>query len=148
MYSKLISKFTISDEVLEVNGLKLCGKSVHDICSTLCQMSGTLTFVIIPAQPSNQRDETAQPVVRYHQCERCKYDCSYHSSITSEPTSPTLLTMISIFRVTSLASPSRGGISSMLSARMTPTGGRLIVMVSGPRPWQVSSLAWPYSSTG
>merc|ERR1719158_2614821 len=37
------------DEVLEVNGLKLCGKSVHDICSTLCQMSGTLTFVIIPA---------------------------------------------------------------------------------------------------
>jgi len=52
------------DEVLEVNGLKLCGKSVHDICSTLCQMSGTLTFVIIPAQPSNQRDETAQPV--YH----------------------------------------------------------------------------------
>ena len=27
-----------SDEVLEVNGLKLCGKSVHDICSTLCQV--------------------------------------------------------------------------------------------------------------
>ena len=38
-----------ADEVLEVNSLKLCGKSVHDICSTLCQMSGTLTFVIIPA---------------------------------------------------------------------------------------------------
>lgn len=52
------------DEVLEVNGLKLCGKSVHDICSTLCQMSGTLTFVIIPAQPANQKDETSQPV--YH----------------------------------------------------------------------------------
>jgi len=52
------------DEVLEVNGLKLCGKSVHDICSTLCQMSGTLTFVIIPAQPVNQKDEAAQPV--YH----------------------------------------------------------------------------------
>ena len=25
------------DEVLEVNGLRLKGKSVHDICSTLCQ---------------------------------------------------------------------------------------------------------------
>jgi len=36
------------DEVLEVNGLKLKGKSVHDICDTLCRMTGTLTFVIIP----------------------------------------------------------------------------------------------------
>eukprot|EP00094_Tigriopus_californicus_P012400 TCALIF_11987-PA protein Name:"Similar to Mpp5 MAGUK p55 subfamily member 5 (Mus musculus)" AED:0.13 eAED:0.13 QI:345/0.87/0.88/0.94/0.87/0.88/17/0/1002 len=36
------------DEVLEVNGLKLKGKSVHDICDTLCQMTGTLTFVIVP----------------------------------------------------------------------------------------------------
>jgi len=53
------------DEVLEVNGLKLCGKSVHDICSTLCQMSGTLTFVIIPAQPINPKDETSQPVYHY-----------------------------------------------------------------------------------
>ena len=26
------------DEVLEVNGLKLKGKSVHDICDTLCQV--------------------------------------------------------------------------------------------------------------
>ncbi len=36
------------DEVLEVNGLRLKGKSVHDICDRLCQMTGTLTFVIIP----------------------------------------------------------------------------------------------------
>ena len=28
------------DEVLEVNGLRLKGKSVHDICSTLCQAGG------------------------------------------------------------------------------------------------------------
>ena len=51
-----------------MNGLKLCGKSVHDICSTLCQMSGTLTFVIIPAgspmtSGQDQEDEPAQPVV-------------------------------------------------------------------------------------
>ena len=26
----------------------------------LCQMSGTLTFVIIPAQPANQKDEKSQ----------------------------------------------------------------------------------------
>jgi hypothetical protein len=24
------------------------GKSLHDICDTLCQMTGTLTFVIVP----------------------------------------------------------------------------------------------------
>ena len=40
------------DEVLEVNGLRLKGKSVHDICDRLCQMTGTLTFVIIPKAPS------------------------------------------------------------------------------------------------
>ena len=42
------------DEVLEVNGLKVKGKSVHDICDTLCQMTGTLTFVIVPG-PGNAR---------------------------------------------------------------------------------------------
>ena len=52
------------DEVLEVNSLKLCGKSVHDICSTLCQMSGTLTFVIIPAgAKTSEEEEATQPVV-------------------------------------------------------------------------------------
>ena len=40
------------DEVLEVNGLRLKGKSVHDICDRLCQMTGTLTFVIIPKATS------------------------------------------------------------------------------------------------
>ena len=54
----------VTDEVLEVNSLKLCGKSVHDICSTLCEMSGTLTFVIIPAGSSKEEEEASQPVVR------------------------------------------------------------------------------------
>lgn len=53
-----------------MNGLKLCGKSVHDICSTLCQMSGTLTFVIIPAgvragQAGPGEEEVTQPVYHY-----------------------------------------------------------------------------------
>ena len=39
--------------MLEVNGLKLKGKSVHDICDTLCRMTGTLTFVIIPKPPTS-----------------------------------------------------------------------------------------------
>ena len=51
------------DEVLEVNGLKLKGKSVHDICDTLCQMTGTLTFVIIPKplKASNQPIKAVEP---------------------------------------------------------------------------------------
>ena len=57
----------VTDEVLEVNSLKLCGKSVHDICSTLCQMSGTLTFVVIPASSPvshcPEEEESSHPVV-------------------------------------------------------------------------------------
>lgn len=60
---------SVTDEVLEVNSLKLCGKSVHDICSTLCQMSGTLTFVIIPASSPvtscPEEEECSHPVVRF-----------------------------------------------------------------------------------
>merc|ERR1712165_244756 len=42
------------DEVLEVNGLRLKGKSVHDICDRLCQMTGTLTFVIVPKEAAKR----------------------------------------------------------------------------------------------
>ena len=54
----------VGDEVLEVNGLKVKGKSVHDICDTLCQMTGTLTFVIVPG-PGNARfnEFTQIPVI-------------------------------------------------------------------------------------
>ena len=47
------------DEVLEVNGLRLKGKSVHDICDRLCQMTGTLTFVIIPKHHQGEGGATA-----------------------------------------------------------------------------------------
>ena len=43
------------DEVLEVNGLRLKGKSVHDICSTLCQVRGT-----IQRERAERRDYTVQ----------------------------------------------------------------------------------------
>merc|ERR1712165_674562 len=47
------------DEVLEVNGLRLKGKSVHDICDRLCQMTGTLTFVIIPKASTSMSSATS-----------------------------------------------------------------------------------------
>ena len=61
------------DEVLEVNGLRLKGKSVHDICDRLCQMTGTLTFVIVPKEAakraksieSNESSRPEQVVSKY-----------------------------------------------------------------------------------
>lgn len=37
------------DEILEVNGIEMRGKSVNDVCSILGGMSGTLTFLVVPA---------------------------------------------------------------------------------------------------
>ena len=62
------------DEVLEVNGLRLKGKSVHDICDRLCQMTGTLTFVIVPKEAakraksieSNESSRPEQVVSKYY----------------------------------------------------------------------------------
>ncbi|XP_071445308.1 protein PALS1 [Hetaerina americana] len=38
------------DEILEVNGVEMRGKSVNDVCDLLSAMSGTLTFLLVPAQ--------------------------------------------------------------------------------------------------
>ncbi|XP_055386918.1 protein PALS1-like [Condylostylus longicornis] len=37
------------DEVLEVNGIEMRGKTVNDVCTLLSSMTGTLTFLIVPA---------------------------------------------------------------------------------------------------
>lgn len=37
------------DEVLEVNGIEMRGKSVNEVCDLLAAMTGTLTFLIVPA---------------------------------------------------------------------------------------------------
>lgn len=37
------------DEILEVNGIEMRGKSVNDVCALLGSMTGTLTFLIVPA---------------------------------------------------------------------------------------------------
>ncbi len=38
------------DEVLEVNGVSMRGKSVNEVCDILGGMNGTLTFFVVPAQ--------------------------------------------------------------------------------------------------
>lgn len=40
------------DEILEVNGIEMSGKSVNDVCALLSAMTGTLTFLIVPASSS------------------------------------------------------------------------------------------------
>lgn len=37
------------DEILEVNGIEMRGKSVNAVCDILAAMEGTLTFLIVPA---------------------------------------------------------------------------------------------------
>ena len=37
------------DEILEVNGIEMRGKSVNDVCALLGAMTGTLTFLVVPA---------------------------------------------------------------------------------------------------
>ena len=41
------------DEVLEVNGIEMRGKSVNDVCDILSGMTGTLTFLIVPDSVSH-----------------------------------------------------------------------------------------------
>ncbi|XP_055609232.1 protein PALS1 isoform X2 [Uranotaenia lowii] len=37
------------DEILEVNGIEMRGKSINDVCALLGAMTGTLTFLVVPA---------------------------------------------------------------------------------------------------
>ncbi|XP_064484549.1 protein PALS1-like isoform X2 [Ornithodoros turicata] len=37
------------DEILEVNGIPMRGKSVNEVCDLLATMTGTLTFLIVPS---------------------------------------------------------------------------------------------------
>ncbi|XP_015182227.1 PREDICTED: MAGUK p55 subfamily member 5-A isoform X2 [Polistes dominula] len=43
------------DEVLEVNGVEMRGKSVNEVCDILGGMQGSLTFLVLPA-PTNYRN--------------------------------------------------------------------------------------------
>uniref|UniRef100_T1IQP9 MAGUK p55 subfamily member 5 n=1 Tax=Strigamia maritima TaxID=126957 RepID=T1IQP9_STRMM len=51
------------DEVLEVNGIEMRGKSVNDVCDMLANMMGTLTFLIIPTQDERFKQSTRDIVM-------------------------------------------------------------------------------------
>lgn len=52
------------DEVLEVNGVEMRGKTVNEVCDILAGMQGSLTFLVLPAPTSHRnnlrREETTQ----------------------------------------------------------------------------------------
>lgn len=56
------------DEILEVNGKEVRGKSINEVCSMLSQMQGTLTFLIVPnhSPPMMQYRDRAILRVRAH----------------------------------------------------------------------------------
>ncbi|XP_023218352.1 uncharacterized protein LOC111620621 [Centruroides sculpturatus] len=45
----LLGLLHVGDEILEVNGVEMRGKSVNDVCDILAGMTGTLTFLVIPS---------------------------------------------------------------------------------------------------
>ncbi|XP_014480738.1 PREDICTED: uncharacterized protein LOC106747595 isoform X1 [Dinoponera quadriceps] len=60
------------DEVLEVNGVEMRGKTVNEVCDILAGMQGSLTFLVLPAPTShrnnlsNRREDTTQIHIRAH----------------------------------------------------------------------------------
>ncbi|XP_054713294.1 protein PALS1-like isoform X2 [Uloborus diversus] len=51
------------DEILEVNGVEMRGKSVNDVCDILATMNGTLTFLIIPTQQDSKKSSQREVVM-------------------------------------------------------------------------------------
>lgn len=51
------------DEILEVNGVEMRGKSVNDVCDILATMNGTLTFLIIPTQQEAKKNSQMEVVM-------------------------------------------------------------------------------------
>lgn len=53
------------DEVLEVNGIEMRGKTVNEVCDILSRMTGTLTFLIVPtSNPPSQVPQRRDILVR------------------------------------------------------------------------------------
>ena len=46
------------DEILEVNGIEVRGKSINDVCDLVASMTGTITFLIVPAASSSPSNTT------------------------------------------------------------------------------------------
>ena len=48
------------DEVLEVNGVEMRGKSVNEVCDILAGMQGSLTFLIFPAPTAHTNSNSSK----------------------------------------------------------------------------------------
>ena len=47
------------DEILEVNGVEVRGKSINDVCDLVGSMTGTITFLIVPVGAGQVPTKTA-----------------------------------------------------------------------------------------
>lgn len=54
------------DEVLQVNGVDMRGKSIHDVCDILAGMVGTLTFIIIPGHTPKPTQSSQNTLVCFY----------------------------------------------------------------------------------
>ncbi|XP_044006521.1 putative mediator of RNA polymerase II transcription subunit 24 isoform X2 [Aphidius gifuensis] len=50
--------FNEGDEVLEVNGVEMRGKSVNEVCDILAGMQGSLTFLVLPVSNNHRNNIT------------------------------------------------------------------------------------------
>lgn len=51
------------DEILEVNGIEMRGKTVNDVCDIMASMTGTLTFLIVPSQYEDLKSNSRESVI-------------------------------------------------------------------------------------
>jgi len=49
------------DEILEVNGVEVRGKSINDVCDLVGSMTGIITFLIVPVQPTANSPAVTPP---------------------------------------------------------------------------------------
>lgn len=71
------------DEILEVNGVEMRGKSVNEVCDILGRMTGTLTFLIVPTQVPQAPLQQRREILVSLQTERNVFSIEYFLSSTS-----------------------------------------------------------------
>lgn len=137
------------DEVLEVNGVEMRGKSVNEVCDILAGMQGSLTFLVLPAPTthrnnlSNRREDTNQVAehsplelgIRDHLVCTLSLARLFIRYSIFERTSTTTPRKTLTFLVESWGSASRRATCCTLSLRRTRTGGRRIERAKRTRRW-------------
>ncbi|XP_043206291.1 protein PALS1-like isoform X4 [Amphibalanus amphitrite] len=62
------------DEILEVNGIEMRGKSVDDVCDILAGMTGSLVFLALPRDEQEEPEKTKPPQAVLHVKAHFDYD--------------------------------------------------------------------------